>query len=149
MQVLLQLFNDIGLLPDFFHLFDVTHFVQMVLSVESVHLAEVAARCVVLRRVAQILLIAPTRKIFAINFSALRLEFIPLFFLCGHLLAQLLGNEFILFDSLGSLLLLIPLIDPRIALIAFDIWYFSVLSHSDLLQATLQVVLFFVLLLHV
>ena len=109
----------------------------MVLSVKSVHLAKIAARCVVLRWVAQILLIAPACQIFAINFSALRLKFIPLFFLSGHLLAQLLGNEFILFDSLGSLLLLIPLIDPRIALIAFDIWYFTVLSHSDLLQATL------------
>ena len=100
-----------------------------------------------LRRVAQILLIAPACQIFAINLRILRLEFLLLFLLTGHLLAQLLGNEFILFDSLGSLFLLVPLIDPRIALIAFDVWYFSVLSHSDLLQATPQAVLFFVFLL--
>ena len=138
MQVLLQLFYHIGLLPDFFHLFDITHFIQVVLSVESVHLAEVAARCVVLRRVAQILLIAPARQILSINVSALRLELLPLFFLSGHLLAQFLGNEFILFDGLGSLFLLIPLIDPRIALITFDVWYFSVLSQLLLLSCALQ-----------
>ena len=116
----------------------------MVLSVESVHLAKVAARCVVLRWVNQILLIAPARQILSINVSALRLELLPLFFLSGHLLAQFLGNEFILFDGLGSLFLLIPLIDPRIALITFDIWYFSVLSQLHLFQAALQGVLFFV-----
>ena len=64
--------------------------------------------------------------------------------LAGHLFLQLLSYELVFFDGLSFLLLLVPLVDSRVALTSSDIGNFSILSCFQLLQALFLVGKFFV-----
>lgn len=111
----------------------------MILSVRTSHLPEIATCRIVL--VLGILLIAPADEVLAINLCILHLDVIFPRLLSCHLLGKLISNELILLNRLGSLLLLVPLIDPGVALLASNIWYISIFLRSDLLQTALQLYL--------